>query len=126
MLNHNSQLARWTTIRRARWLATAGLAGLVLSACGSSSSSSSTATTTAAQVPTHLLNTKRVALAIEQSILSERQLHAKVTCPAAVPQAKGRTFTCLAATQSHRQRVRTVFTVFQQNDLGKVYYASPK
>jgi hypothetical protein len=128
MLNHNSPLAPWTTARRARWIAAAGLAGLVLSACGSSSSSStsSTAATTAAQVPTHLLNTKRVALAIEQSILSERQLHAKVTCPPAVPQAKGRTFTCIAATESHRQRVRTVFTVLQQNDLGKVYYASPK
>jgi hypothetical protein len=33
--------------------------------------------------------------------------------------ANGRTFTCLATTQSHRQNVQTVFTVFQQNDLGK-------
>jgi 7-keto-8-aminopelargonate synthetase-like enzyme len=126
MLNHNPPLAPWVTARRARWIATAGLASLALSACGSSSSSSSTSATPAAQVPTHLLNTKRVALAIAQSILSERQLHAKVTCPPAVPQAKGRTFTCVAATESHSQHVRTVFTVLQQNDQGKVYYASPK
>jgi len=125
MLNNNSPLARSTTARRACWLAAAGLAGLALSACGSSSSSS-TPTATAAQLPTHLLNTKRVALAIEQSILSKRQLHAKVTCPTAVPQAKGRTFTCVASTQLHKQPVRTVFTVFQQNNLGKVNYASPK
>jgi hypothetical protein len=124
MLNNHSPLARSTTARRARWLAAAGLAGLALSACGSSGSSSSTSAN--AQLPNHLLNTKRVALAIEQSILSERQLHAKVTCPAAVPQAKGRTFTCVAATESHSQHVRTVFTVLQQNDQGKVYYASPK
>src|ERR1700722_1781743 len=123
MSNHNSPLAPWVTARRARWIAAAGFASLVLSACGGSSSSSSTTTTPAAQVPTHLLNTKRVALAIQQSILSERQLHAKVTCPPAVPQAKGRTFTCIAATESHSQRVKTVFTVLQQNDQGKVYYA---
>ena len=125
MLTNNSPHARWTTVRRARWFAAVGLAGVVLSACGSSGSSSSS-TTAAVKLPTHLLNTKRVALAIQQSILSERQLHATVACPPAVPQAKGRTFTCIAATQSHRQRVRTVFTVFQQNNLGKVYYASPK
>jgi hypothetical protein len=73
-----------------------------------------------------MLNTKRVALAIEASIRSERQLSSKVTCPPAVPQQKGRTFTCVAQTKSHNQHVKTVFTVFQKNDSGKVNYASPK
>jgi hypothetical protein len=76
--------------------------------------------------PTHLLNTKRVALAIEQSIQSERQISSKVTCPRAVPQQKGRTFTCVAQTNAHNQHVKTVFTVSQKNDAGRVNYASPK
>jgi hypothetical protein len=108
-------------------LAALGLTGLVLSACGGSSASSTTGgTTTAAQVPTHMLNTKRVGLAIEQSILSERRLHSKVVCPAAVLQEKGRTFTCIATTGSRKKAVKTVFTVLQTNNLGDVSYASPK
>lgn len=129
MLNNSSPLLQCTTVRTARWLAVAGIAGVALSACGGSSSSSTTTAPAASAhngTPTHLLNTKRVALAIEQSIRSERKLGSKVTCPHAVPQEKGRTFTCVAETKMHNQHVKTVFTVFQKNDSGQVNYASPK
>jgi hypothetical protein len=130
MLNNSSPLLQRTTVRTVRWLAAAGIAGLALSACGGSSSSSSSSTSPATSAhtggATHLLNTKRVALAIQQSIHSERRISSKVVCPRAVPQEKGRTFTCVAKTKSHNQQVKTVFTVYQKNDSGKVNYASPK
>lgn len=66
------------------------LAGTTLiGACGSSSKSATTAKTT------HL-NTSRVAVSIEQSIFKQRHLHAKVACPAVVPQEPGRNFVCVA------------------------------
>ena len=129
MLNNSSPLLQCTTVRTVRWLAAAGIAGIVLGACGGSSSSgSSTSPAASAHTggATHLLNTKRIALAIEASISSERQLKSKVTCPKAVPQEKGRTFTCVAHTKMHNQPVKTVFTVFQKDDSGQVNYASPK
>lgn len=42
------------------------------------------------------LNTSRVARAIEASVLGERHLHARVSCPSGVLQQKGLTFTCTA------------------------------
>jgi hypothetical protein len=131
MLTNTSPSLRARTMRLARWLAAIGLAGGILSACGgSASSSSSTSTSTSASAavgsPTHLLNTKRIEVAIEQSILSERKLHSKVTCPKAVPQQKGRTFSCIAETKSRHGKVKTVFTVLQKNSSGQVNYASPK
>lgn len=130
MSTNNSPFVPFPLLKRTRWLIAAGLAGVVLSACGGSSSSSSTTAASsaagAAALPSHLLNTKRVALAIEQSIFTERKLHSKVTCPPAVPQQKGRTFSCVAATHSHKRSVKTVFTVFQKDGAGQVYYASPK
>jgi hypothetical protein len=133
MFNNSSPLQRRKSIQAARWLAAAGVTGVILSACGGSSSSSSSSSTDGSAAnggqsgtPTHLLNTKRVAVAIEASITSERQLKSKVTCPKAVPQQKGRTFTCVAHTKMHNKPVKTVFTVVQKNDSGKVNYASPK
>jgi hypothetical protein len=124
MSTNQSPPARLPTKRTFGSLAAAGLVALALSACGSSASSSTQTKATA--LPTHLLNTKRVALAIEQSILSERRLHSKVTCPTVVPQQKGRSFTCVATTATHKRSVKTVFTVFQKNGQGNVTYASPK
>jgi hypothetical protein len=130
MLNNSSPLLHPKTARAVRWLAAVGIAGIAVSACGGSGSSSTSTATSAnsghAGTPSHLLNTKRVALAIEASISSERQLKSTVTCPKAVPQEKGRTFTCVAHTKMHNQHVKTVFTVFQKNDSGQVNYASPK
>ena len=90
----------------------------LLSACGSSSSSSTSTTKTN-------LNTARVALSIEQSILTERHLHSKVVCPAAVPQEQGKTFECIATTQTTKPPVKSVTTPFVvtiQNSKGYVTY----
>jgi hypothetical protein len=95
---------------------------VLLSACGSSSSSSSTAPPTLGG----RLDTKRVEHAIEQSIEAERHLKATVVCPRSVPQMKGRTFTCVATAKEGKRILRTTFTVYQRNNAGGVYYASPK
>src|ERR1700676_3511787 len=90
----------------------------LLSACGSSSSSSTSTTKTN-------LNTARVALSIEQSILTERHLHSKVVCPAAVPQEQGKTFECIATTTTTKPPVKSVTTPFVvtiQNSKGYVTY----
>jgi hypothetical protein len=86
----------------------------LMSACGGSSSSSSTATTN--------VNTRQVAASIEQSILSKRHLHSTVTCPAAVPQEKGKTFVCIATTHSGTTVSKTPFKVTVENSKGYVTY----
>src|SRR5271167_4548901 len=85
----------------------------LVSACGSSKST-----------PTNL-NTNRVALSIEQSILTKRHLTATVSCPAAVPQEQGKTFVCIATTRSTKAPftvTKTPFTVTEQNAKGYVTY----
>jgi hypothetical protein len=90
-----------------------------ISACGSGSSGSG---------PAQNLDTARIAASIEQSILSERHVHAKVTCPVAVPQEAGRVFTCIATGTSgksrHKTSFRTPFTVTVKSDRGYVEYHS--
>ena len=69
-----------------------------------------------------------MALAIEQSILSERHIKAQVSCPPTIPQEKGLSFTCVATsytTKGHHP-IHTTFTVFQKDAAGHVYYESPK
>jgi hypothetical protein len=91
-------------------VAIAAIAGtMLISACGSSKSSTP---------PKTHLNTNRVAVSIEQSILKQRRLRAKVTCPAVVPQEPGRNFVCIATT---RKGVKTSFAVTQSNN-GNVTY----
>ena len=90
----------------------------LLGACGGSSSSTSSTTTTN-------LDTARVAKSIEASVLTERHLTVKVTCPVAVPQETGRTFVCTAtghSTKSPSTVTTTPFTVTIQNDKGYVTY----
>jgi hypothetical protein len=91
---------------------------ILLSACGSSGSSNATVR---AKVN---LNTPHVAAAIEQSILNQRHVHAKVSCPAKVPQEKGRTFVCIANVSEGSASVRgkTPFTVTIQSNKGYVTY----
>jgi hypothetical protein len=112
-------IARLHRARRAASVTVAAVACAVLaSACGSSSSSSSTATTP--------VNTTQVALSIEQSIFTKRHIHAKVVCPAAVPQETGGTFECIAtskATKPPFAEARTPFVVTIQNNKGYVTYA---
>jgi hypothetical protein len=121
--------ARRARARRGAVLAVAALAGAaLLSACGSSSSSTSTSGSASGKT----LNTARIALSIEDSILSQRHIHAKVTCPATVPQEQGKTFTCIATSSSVVTKngkkvastVTTPFTVTQQNNRGYVTYHS--
>jgi len=123
--------ARGGGARRGALAAIAALAGAaLLSACGSSSSS----TTATSSVSGKTLNTARIALSIEDSILSQRHTHAKVTCPANEPQETGHTFTCIATTTSHTTpkgggkptavTVTTPFTVTVQNTRGYVTYHS--
>jgi Domain of unknown function (DUF4333) len=96
------------------------LCALPLGACGSSSSKATSKTN---------LNTSRVARSIEQSILSQRKLKAKVTCPALVPQEAGRTFECQAVTRAARaphKETTTPFLVTVQNARGYVTYVGGK
>ncbi|HEX3693173.1 MAG TPA: hypothetical protein VHU13_07505, partial [Solirubrobacteraceae bacterium] len=89
------------------------LLALALSGCGSSQTD-----------PTnyqYYLNTSRIALAIEQSILSQRGLHAHVYCPTEIPQIKGQRFTCIA---SSARLAPTIFTVMQIDARGHVQYAA--
>lgn len=56
-------------------------AGAAFAGCGTSTSK---------------LNTVTVERAIANSILTERHIHATVSCPPRIPQQKGRVFTCTA------------------------------
>jgi hypothetical protein len=93
--------------------------GLVIGACGSSSSST---TTTGAN---GTVDTARVAASIEQSILKQRKLASKVTCPASMPAEKGKTFECIAVTHSvtpPHNEIKTPFLVTIQSNRGYVTY----
>jgi hypothetical protein len=88
------------------------------SACGSSSSSSTSTTATN-------LNTHHVELAIKQSILEKRHLHASVSCPAKVAQEKGTTFVCTATTTTTTKPpvvAKTPFKVTVESNKGYVTY----
>jgi hypothetical protein len=87
------------------------LAGLMLGGCGSSQSGQSAAT----------LETGKVERAIAQSSLAQRGVHAQVSCPADVPQAKGFTFTCAATVG----QVDTAFVVVERDAFGHVEYEAP-
>lgn len=89
----------------------------LFSACGSSNSSSSTTVAN--------LDTQRIASSIEESVLNERHLHVTVSCPAAVPQEKGKTFVCIATGHTTKKPitvVKTPFKVTVENDKGYVTY----
>ena len=91
----------------------------LISACGSSSSSTSTTGANGT------VDTARVAASIEQSILKERKLASKVTCPASMPAEKGKTFECVAITHSVKPphvEIKTPFLVTIQSNRGYVTY----
>jgi hypothetical protein len=88
----------------------------LMCACGSSSSSPGPTTETS--TPSAILNTHRIELAIKQSILSERHIHAKVVCPSVVPQQKNRDFACIATIGT----TKTPFVVNQIDNGGQVTY----
>jgi hypothetical protein len=72
------------------------------------------------------VDTVRVARAIEGSILAQRHIHAKVTCPSVVIERQGNTFRCFATTVigkgKHQTRSRTPFKVIQENGEGEITY----
>jgi hypothetical protein len=74
------------------------------------------------------LNTVAVAHSIEKAILFQRHIHATVTCPAAVIQAKGNHFTCIATDWlgkgPHKRRITTPFAATVVNDNGYVTFSS--
>jgi uncharacterized protein DUF4333 len=86
-------------------------ASLILTACGSSGSSRPS-------LAPKVLNTTKVARAIQQSSLSQRGEYAKVSCPADVRQQKGLVFSCSALVG----RVSTRFVVTQLDGNGDVHY----
>jgi hypothetical protein len=90
----------------------------LMSACGSSSKTTSTSN------PTNV-NTAQVARSIQQSILAQRHLTATVACPPVVVAGRGKTFECVATTQSTKKpthAIRTPFVVTIQNSRGGVTY----
>jgi hypothetical protein len=94
------------------------LCGAAVLACGLSACGSTHPASVRAQ---RYLDTSRVALAIEQSALSQRNLHTHAYCPSEVPQIKGQTFTCIA----YAARVApAIFTVVQLDTNGHVRYAA--
>jgi hypothetical protein len=109
--------ARSCQARRGSIAVVAALAATVsMSACGSSSPSSKLTPET--PTPIAILNTHRIELAIKQSIISERHIHAKVTCPSVVPQQKSRNFACIATIGT----TKTPFAVIQTDNSGHVTY----
>lgn len=64
------------------------------------------------------LDTAKVASAIEASVLAQRGLHVRVTCPSNVLQQEGLTFTCTAKTGGKNYP----FEVTETNSLGHVQY----
>ena len=95
-----------------------GLGGATVLACGLSACGSGSSNGAQAQ---RYLNTSRVALAIEQSSLSQRGLHARAYCPSEVPQIKGQRFTCIAYAP---QVAPAIFTVVQLDAQGHVRYTA--
>jgi hypothetical protein len=113
------RVPRSVPLRRGIIVTITALACTALAACGSSKSSTES---TAAK--THV-DTARVALSIEQTVLAKRRIHAKVVCPAEVPAVPGQTFECIAtstATNPPHAVTKTPFVVTIQNTRGYVTY----
>lgn len=95
-------------LRRHLWALVLALivgSSLPLAACGSSESITT-------------LNSGKIERAIAQSSLAQRGQHAQVSCPSAVPQKEGLTFSCTAVVGS----VSTRFVVVEQDESGHVRY----
>jgi shikimate kinase len=95
--------------RRTRCALAPGLiaVGVLLSGCGSSGSVAG-------------LDTGKIERAIAGSSLAQRGLHARVSCPADVPQAEGLKFSCAAVVGA----VTTRFVV-EQDEAGHVHFEAP-
>jgi hypothetical protein len=112
-----SGVTRAVPLRRGAIAAITALACAALaSACGSSESSSGAKTN---------VDTAKVALSIEQSVLTQRHIRAKVACPATVAAVPRTTFECIAtstATKPPHAVTKTPFLVTVQTARGYVTY----
>jgi hypothetical protein len=90
----------------------------LVSACGSSSSSSE------GTAPKANVDTPKVALSIEQTILTKLHLKSKVVCPAPMPAVPGSTFECIATSTNPKTHAvtKTPFVVTIQTPRGFVTY----
>jgi len=98
---------------------TALAAAALMAACGSSKSGESSSAAKAN------VDTARVALSIEGTILEKRKLHSKVVCPAPMPAVPGNTFECIAtvtAAKPPHTVTKTPFLVTIRNARGYVTY----
>jgi hypothetical protein len=91
-----------------------GLVSLLLTGCGGASSPHPASTT----ARSGSLDTARVARAIQASILTQRKLHATVSCPHGQPLRKGWHFVCLATTSAGQ----TPFVVTEVDNRGSTTY----
>lgn len=91
-----------------------------LAACGGSDKG-----TTSTEAQTRLLDTGKVATAIEASIKQQRDITATATCPTGVAQREGATFECVARYRVAGKTARqsATFTVTQGKD-GNVTYVA--
>jgi hypothetical protein len=116
------RVTRAVPLRRGAIAAITAVACAALaSACGSSKSSSESSSGAKTNV-----DTARVALSIEQSVLTQRHIRAKVVCPATVAAVPRATFECIAtstATKPPHAVTKTPFLVTIQNARGYVTYA---
>jgi len=70
--------------------------------------------------PPVILDTGRVERAIEQSVLAQREIHARAACPSGILQRKGLSFPCAVTFPGGR----ATFTVDQLDNKGSVHYAA--
>jgi hypothetical protein len=94
------------------------VAGLAVGGCGGASDPTGIRSAARAVAPPTTLNTVKIERAIEQSSLAQRGIHARVTCPATVPQTRGDVFSCTAVAD-HQS---TQFIVTELNGSGDVHY----
>jgi hypothetical protein len=90
-----------------------------VSACGGSSSTSEGTT------PKANVDTPKVAVSIEQTILTKRHLKSTVVCPAPMPAVVGSTFECIAsvtAAKAPHTVTKTPFVVTIQSPRGFVTF----
>lgn len=94
----------------ARSLCAGGIAAaaLFVSACGS------------VEAP-NVLDTEKIEVAIERSILEQRDQVADVSCPVGVHQQEGLVFSCTATVPAGDTR----FVVTQTDGFGHVHYEAP-
>ena len=100
--------------------ATALACAALMSACGSSKGSSESSSGAKTNV-----DTAKVAASIEQTVLTKRGIHTKVTCPATVAAVPGATFECIATSRATKPPfavTKTPFLVTIQNARGYVTY----